>query len=127
MRFRPVACRRSRATMRAINQALRTYRPQSRRGSSPSRNAHSRPDFRIQRGRADSPGGKVEGCSDLNADRHSEFLKVLIDPPLAFGLSERDHEDVGPGRADPPNQGSLLLPGESCNEGHSVPTTWSPG
>jgi len=26
------------------------------------------------RGAADSSGGEVEGCSDLNANRHSEFL-----------------------------------------------------
>ena len=41
---------RSRATMRTMNQALRAYRPKSRLGSSPSRKAHSRPDFCIQRG-----------------------------------------------------------------------------
>ena len=81
-----------------MNHALRTYRPKRRLGSSPSRKAHSRPVFCIQRGaRRMRPAANSRECANLDADWNAQFLKVLIDPPLALWLTERDKENVGPG------------------------------
>ena len=111
-----------------INQAFRAYRPASRLGSSPRRNAHSSPVLlHPARGAADPICGEVERRSDLDADRNCEPPEVSDDPTLSLRLPERDEQDVGPRRVMRSIRAASSSGVGSWNGGHSVPTILRPG
>ena len=72
-------------------------------------------------------GGEVDRRSDLDADRDTQRLVILMHPAFPLGLAHREEQNIGLGCTDASDERFMLVVRQILEQGASVPAIRIPG